>query len=84
MFLSLTFALAACGGEQTSADRVADKLDEAAEQSGPVAAEVIEERADQLRERETAAPVGQPGSYAQDTMRKAGAAAVQGEVPSEP
>ncbi|MEW9855361.1 hypothetical protein [Novosphingobium sp. M1R2S20] len=76
----LALAVTACG-EQDSADKVADQLDEAAEQSGPRAAEVIEDRADELRERETAAPPGQPGSYAQETMRRAGAAAVASETP---
>lgn len=44
--------LGACGSE-TKADRTADKLEEAAEQSGPAAAAVLENSAEKIREGET-------------------------------
>lgn len=78
--IGLAFAMSACSKEpeqteQASPDQMADKLDQAADQSDPAAAKVIEKRADELRGMESAAPAGQPGSYAQDTMSEAGAAA---------
>ena len=84
---AITIALAGCNSEpsadaeQVPADKVADQLDQAATQSDPRAAEVIHERADNLRGMESAAPVGEPGSYAQETMRQAGAAAAQSGTP---
>jgi hypothetical protein len=82
-------ALAACGSEQqpaaepTSADQVADKLDQAAAQSDPKAAEVIQQRADELRGSASVAPPGEPGSYAQKTMQEAGAAAAETGTPAQ-
>jgi hypothetical protein len=82
-------ALGACSSEpapapeQTSADQVADTLDQAAQQSDPKAAEVIKQRADELRGSGAVAPPGQPGSYAQDTMQEAGAAAAQTGTPAQ-
>lgn len=75
--LALVATLGACSKqpEQASADQVADQLDEAAAQSDPTAAAVIDKRADDLRGMESVAPPGAPGSYAQETMRDAGAAA---------
>jgi hypothetical protein len=76
-------ALGACGSgqqpaaQETTADQVADKLEQAADQSDPEAAAVINKRADELRGAGTVAPPGQPGSYAQDTMQEAGAAAAE-------
>lgn len=81
-------ALAACGeersgegekapGEQVSGEKVADRLEEAADQSGPAAEEVLENAAEAARERESMAPVSEPGSFAQRAMQKAGKAEAQ-------
>jgi hypothetical protein len=76
---AIIVALGGCNSEpqQEPAEKVADQLDQAASQSDPKAAEVISERADQLRGMESAAAPGEPGSYAQETMRQAGAAAAE-------
>lgn len=78
--LGLVLALSACGSEpkQASPDQVADKLDQAAAQSDPQAAEVMTERADQIRGMESTAPLDDPNSAAQQTMREAGAAQTKG------
>ena len=82
-------ALGACSSEpapapeQTSADQVADQLDQAADQSDPKAAKVINQRADELRGSGAVAPPGQPGSYAQKTMQEAGAAAAETGTPAQ-
>jgi hypothetical protein len=89
MTLSGSLALGACSSEpapapeQTSADQVADKLEQAADQSDPKAAEVMNKRADELRGSGAVAPPGQPGSYAQDTMQEAGAAAAETGAPAK-
>ncbi len=78
-----SLALSACSSEPTpapqptSADQVADKLEQAADQSDPKAAAVIDQRADELRGSGTVEAPGQPGSYTQKTMQEAGAAAVE-------
>jgi len=78
----LTLALSACGNEpeQATPSEEADKLDQAAAQSDPKAAAVISKRADELRGMGSAAPAGEPGSFTQETMREAGAAASQTEA----
>jgi hypothetical protein len=78
--LALPLFLAACGEgnsnnqERTSGDDVADQLEEAADQSAPTAERVLDEAAEQARDQETMAPAGQPGSFAQQAMEKAGEA----------
>jgi hypothetical protein len=62
--------------------READQLDKAAAQSDPTAVAVIREGADALRNQENAAPAGEPGSYTQQTMRKAGEAAAPSDAPA--
>lgn len=52
-------ALGACGGEQTAAENTADQLDQAAEQSDPAAAEVLENAADEVRDQNSLAPANQ-------------------------
>ena len=50
-------ALASCGGgQQDPVENTAGQLEEAAEQSTPAAAEVLEERADAVREQNSLAP----------------------------
>lgn len=78
--LAVPLLLAACADgnsnnqEGTSGDEVADQLEEAADQSAPTAERVLDEAAEQARDQETMAPAGQPGSFAQDAMEKAGEA----------
>jgi hypothetical protein len=82
--LGLVAGLAACSDkqpQQASADQVADKLDQAAAQSDPTAAAVIDKRADNLRGMGSSAP--DPNAYAQETMRQAGAAASQSDAPAQ-
>lgn len=81
--LLAALALGACSSEPapaseaTSADQVADKLEQAADQSDPKAAAVIDQRAEELRSSGTVDAPGQPGSYTQKTMQEAGAAAAE-------
>lgn len=76
--LAGVLGLSACGQPQSdeptqvSGEEVADKLDKAADQSGPVAREALTEAAQEAREQPSMAPVDQPGSFAQDAMQKAG------------
>ena len=49
-------ALTACGGNGNAVENAADELDNAAEQSDPAAAAVLENRADQVREQNSTAP----------------------------
>ena len=78
-------ALAGCQSqpEQASADQMADKLEQAADQSDPKAAAVIDQRAEELRGSASVAPAGEPGSYAQKTMQEAGAAQAETVAPKE-
>jgi hypothetical protein len=84
VIVAAALALSACGKEpqQASPSQEADQLDQAAAQSDPTAAAVIRERADELRGQESAAPAGEPGSYTQETMRKAGEAAAPSDAPA--
>jgi len=58
--------------ERVSGDEVADKLEDAALQSGPAARGVLTEAAQMARQYPSLAPVEQPGSYAQKAMQDAG------------
>jgi len=58
-------ALAACGGSNDAAEQAADQLDNAAEQSDPAAAQVLENAADQVRETDSPAA-------AQNALQEAG------------
>ena len=77
---TLLLAVSACGGQNqqaggsASGEEVGDRLDEAAKQSAPTARRVLENAADEARQRPSMAPVDQPGSYAQEAMSKAGEA----------
>ena len=73
--LAPALILAACsGGASDKADAQADTLENAAEQSTPAAAAVLENQADAIRENGAAGAPGQPGSSVQQTMNQAGAA----------
>ena len=69
----LAFTLAACGA-QSPAENSAEALENAAAQSTPEAAAILENAADEVREGESTAPPGAPGSPVQKAMEKAGAA----------
>ena len=71
--LAAALGLAACGG-QSQAENTASALEEAAEQSTPEAAAVLENAADEVREQNVTAPIGQPGSPGQKAMEAAGKA----------
>jgi hypothetical protein len=63
--------LTSCGGGG-QAEATAEKLEEAAEQSDPAAAEVLENAADEIRDGNSASPAAAPGSEAQQAMEAAG------------
>jgi N-acetylglucosamine kinase-like BadF-type ATPase len=56
---ALLVALVACSGQQSSVENTADQLEEAAEQSDPAAAEVLENAADEVRDQNSIAPADQ-------------------------
>jgi hypothetical protein len=58
--LALAFTLVACGGGNDQAEVTADSLENAAEQSDPAAAGVLENAADQVRE--TGSPAAAQGA----------------------
>lgn len=66
--LAALLALSACGGQQSAADNSADQLEQAAEQSDPAAARVLEDAADQVRDGE---------ANAQQALQNAGNAQAQ-------
>ena len=66
-----SLALAACGGGASPAENTAAALENAAEQSTPGAAQVLENAADQVREQNVTAPLDAPGSPAQQALEKA-------------
>jgi hypothetical protein len=70
----LILAAACSGGTSDASEAQADKLDNAAEQSTPEAAEVLERQADAIRADGAEGQMGQPGSSVQDAMAKAGEA----------
>jgi hypothetical protein len=73
--LSALALLTACsGGASDQAEAQADKLDNAAEQSTPEAAAVLENQADAIRANGATGAVGEPGSTAQQAMEQAGQA----------
>ena len=65
-------AIAGCGGSDSPAENRAEALEEAAEYSTPAAAEVLENKADQLREQNVADPAA-----VQNALQAAGNAQVQ-------
>ena len=67
------FALTACGGG-TPAENSADALDEAAEYSTPEAANVLENQADEIRDRNIADPAAVQNALQDAGNAQAGAA----------
>lgn len=64
--------LAGCGGQQSPAQNKADQLEEAAEQSDPAAAQVLENAADRVREQNGA----NADAAAQQALNQAGQAQI--------
>lgn len=81
--LILAAALAGCNGGSERAERNAELLEGAAEQSTPAAEEVLEDAADEVREQEVALPPADPDSSVQEAMREAGAAQARA-LPEDP
>ena len=78
------FALSACGGS-SEADNTAAALEEAASQSTPEAAAVLENAAEQIQEQNVIAPISQPGSPGDQAMKAAGQAQAKAQaVPVAP
>jgi hypothetical protein len=77
--VAAAFALSACG-QDSPAENTADALEDAADQSTPEAAEVLENRADQIREQNVTAPLDAPNSPAQNALQDAGNAQVAGNA----
>ena len=69
--LLLAATLAACGGSNSKAEQTAEQLEQAAEQSDSVSANVLENAADQVRATGDTRPLGQPGSPAQQALEQA-------------
>ncbi|HEX8579527.1 MAG TPA: hypothetical protein VF655_08020 [Allosphingosinicella sp.] len=78
---ALALALAACGGS-SEADNTAAALEDAASQSTPEAAAVLENAADQIQEQNVTAPISEPGSPGQQAMQAAGAAQAKAKAPT--
>jgi hypothetical protein len=77
-------SLAGCGG-QSEADNTAAALEEAATQSTPEAAAVLENAADRIQEQNVTAPISQPGSPGQQAMEAAGQAQAKARaIPAAP
>ena len=69
--LAAALGLSACG-EQSRSENTAEALENAAEQSTPEAAAVLENQADQIRDQNVTAPIDAPGSPAQQALQEAG------------
>ena len=75
--------LAACaGGSSDQAEAQADTLDNAAQQSTPEAAAVLENRADAIRADGAVGAPGDPNSSVQQAMENAGAAQDAEQAPA--
>lgn len=68
---------------QRSGAEVARQLDQAAEQSSPLASKSLERSADEARRQGTMAQPGQPGSFAQRAMEKAATAGASDAPPAK-
>ena len=66
--------LAACSGKSPN-EAQADRLENAAEQSSPEAADVLRSEADRIRDEGAAGAPGEPGSTTQQAMENAALAA---------
>jgi hypothetical protein len=73
LILAAAVTLAACGGPDNAVENTAASLDNAAEQSDPAAAAVLENRADQVLEQNSTAP-------AQGALEAAGNAQASGNA----
>ena len=64
--------LAACGGRTSTAEKTADNLEEAADQSDPAAAKVLDNAADAVRETDGTGVPADPNAMAQNALAEAG------------
>lgn len=71
---ALALALAACGSNSGPAEQAADQLDNAAAQSTPAAADVLENAAETIRDQGDEGAIGDPNASVQQAMNQAGAA----------
>ena len=81
--LATLFALTACGSS-TPAENSAAALENAASQSDPAAAAVLENAADAVREQNVQVPAEAPGSPVQDALQDAGNAQAATVPQAEP
>lgn len=75
-------ALSACSGASSETETQADRLENAASQSTPEAAEVMQDQADAIRANGAAGEVGTPGGSVQQAMEQAGAAQANAQPPA--
>lgn len=76
--LAALLLLGACGGGQASpAESAADNLEEAADQSDPAAAEVLDNAAEAVRDTEGTGMTADPEAMAQNALSEAGTAQAQ-------
>lgn len=90
MSLPVIAMLGSCGGndrsanQQVAADKVANQLENAAAQSGPTAAVVLKNQANEIAQEQSVEPAAEPGSAAQQALSEAGKAQeAVGEAPAE-
>ena len=85
LLLAPALALAACGSSSDPAEQQADRLENAAQQSTPEAAAVLDNAADSIRDQGASGAPGDPNSSVQQAMEQAGAAqAGNSNVPTAP
>jgi hypothetical protein len=75
--LTAALMLAACGGQNSPAENVAENLEAAADQSDPAAAGVLDNAADAVRETEGTGVPANPEAMAQNAIEEAGNAQLQ-------
>ena len=80
--LAAALGLAACG-QQSQAENSAEALENAAEQSTPEAAALLENRADEIRDQNVTAPIDAPGSPVQQALQDAGNAQAAADAPQK-
>lgn len=74
LLLAPALALASCGSSSDPTEQQADRLENAAEQSTPEAAAVLDNAADTIRDQGATGDAGDPNSSVQQAMEQAGAA----------
>lgn len=69
---SAALLLAGCGGQTSPAENAAENLEAAADQSDPAAAEVLDNAADAMRDREGSGVPANVGELEQNALSTAG------------